>query len=282
MGTEQMEANVGRFDTAVRCDLSVLATLAHINWLNTQQLQALCFPGYSLGTVRTRLRHLQKARWIEAVRWRVGEPQGGQFWTISRQGTVIARRYFMLPATVSEVEVVRPSTALEQQEWCAQAMLRTLIVRLILEARERALLSHLALDLRCEYIRPAMHNVSTKPDTEINIVWEPATMKGADWLPWLMSSQPPDHATRYAIYIDRPAAATPFLWIAEERPLEVAERSIAIFVLHSDERHAAFQQRLQGLPVSRPIRTSSLSTLTTGISSRVWLNEHGGLCSLQP
>ncbi len=58
-------------DPTLQRDIAVLSALAHLGWLTTEQVHALCFPGAMVSTVRTTLRYFREAGWVYAARWRI-------------------------------------------------------------------------------------------------------------------------------------------------------------------------------------------------------------------
>jgi hypothetical protein len=188
-------------------EVTVLRTLAHVGWLTTDQLHALCFPGDAMATVRTTLRSLEDAGWICHARWRIKSTSGSNVWGIGYKGPFILSRYGDgVPPRL--LNLTRPSTAIEHEEWYVRLQARLLLVRLILCARQTALLAH--LDATFTDADPIISDVAsggTPPDAVFMITWAPPIVQRFDWLPWLHRgvARPGDHTVRYAVFFDRTA-----------------------------------------------------------------------------
>jgi hypothetical protein len=186
-------------------ELRVLRTLAHVGWLTTEQLHALCFPSDVMATVRTTLRQLEQAGWICHARWRIKSTSGSNVWGIGYKGPFILSRYGAdVPPNL--LNLTRPSTAMEHEEWFVCAQARLLLVRLVLNARCNSLLCH--IDVRFADTNPARGSAgggADQPDALLAIAWTPPVVHTSTWLPWL---DPPQHAdatrtVRYACFFAR-------------------------------------------------------------------------------
>ncbi len=262
--------NDGSLEAALNNDLAVLHTLAHVGWLTTQQVQALCFPGYTIATVRLRLRYLQEAHWIEHVRWRVSPSGGGHIWSITRQGVGIAERYLPVPVPTLISDLGRPTTALEQNEWRIRLAIRNLVVRLILAARRLALLSSLELTLPPYAWPPELAVPTMQPDVELAINWHPPTVKTDTWLPWSDLPSGADQTTHYVIYVERSTGLSHATWLPKACTARTEqEAQIPVVVLQQADRYEHIQEQLCSHDVDS-IRLSTWPSLEAGLLEGAW------------
>ena len=258
-------------DAALKCDLAVLNTLTHVGWLNMQLWQALCFPGLTIATVRTRLRYLEEAHWIEHIRWRVGPNNGGQIWSITWQGFQMVERYLPVLALRVAPDLTRPTTALEQEEWRVRLAIRTFVVRLILAARQRPLLSSFTLTLPQIGWPSALGGPALRPDGELSIAWQPAVVKPDNWLPWPSMTTDVVAAVRYPIYIDRAVELSHLSWLVEACAAEPSEqRCIPVVVLQREDHYRQAKQELEALSLQRSVRLATWVALDASIIQGGW------------
>ncbi len=262
-------------DDGLQGDLAVLQTLTHVGWLNTQQVQALCFAGYTMATVRTRLRYLEEAHWIEHVRWRVGQSGGGQFWNITRQGIGMAERYLPVRVPVLLPDLGRPSTALERAEWRIGVVTRNLIVRLILAARRMALLANLDLMLSPAAWPSELATPSHQPDVELVIQWHPPTVKSGTWLPWSDMPGEAGPATRYVIYVARCSEVSPLTLLMKACAARKEQSAhVPVVVLQEADRYGRIQEQLRTLDLGG-ISLSTWPALEAGLLEGGWHTSDG-------
>ncbi|GAC1519886.1 MAG: hypothetical protein NVS2B7_40590 [Herpetosiphon sp.] len=232
------------FESALHGDLAVLHSLAQAGWMNTQQLQALCFPGYSVMAVRTRLHYLEEATWIGHVRWRLGPSAGGQTWSITRRGRLVVERYLPVDIQWQACESGRPTTALERAEWRIGLAIRDLVVRLILAARRSALVCTLSVQIPPRVCPAELDNPCPQPDFELIIEWQPPVLKPNTWLPWLETARMATSAVCYAVYIDRAMALSPLTWPARITAVSSsASAKVPILVTSNADRHTFLKQQ---------------------------------------
>ncbi len=176
-------------DDTLRRDIAILSTLAHLHCATVLQLHALCFPYQTLATARITLYYLAEANFVIRTCWSLKREtrERGQIWTLTAKGHDLLRRYVHDVPALTFLDLARPSTSLQHEEWRVRLQVRTLVLRLLLEARRAPLLQCL------DVLLPTTANWPTswggapqvEPDALISIVWQPGTRKGGEWLPWL-------------------------------------------------------------------------------------------------
>lgn len=241
-----------RSTTLVTREITVLRTLALVGWLTTEQLHVLCFPGDAMATVRLTLRYLEGAGWLRHARWRIKATSGSNVWCLGHKGPLILNRYGDgTPPRV--VDLARPSTAIEHEEWFVRLQVRLLLVRLILEARQTVLLNDVNVTL--SDVEPSTHGFASDailPDVMFTAFWTPQVMHAFDWLPWLHVNNVrcDTEPTRYALYFDRTAhLANPVYARSPYKRLHAATSDHAIIVVPC----AADVERVQQcIPHSNP------------------------------
>jgi hypothetical protein len=89
-------------------------------------------------------------------------------------------------------------TALEHKEYRIQLTVRSLVVQLILEVRQTPHLASLTLALPQDAPpRLGTFHGALPPDAVLSIVWYPARVQPADWLPWLQPASAVEQAIHY-------------------------------------------------------------------------------------
>src|SRR3712207_6058476 len=138
-------------EDGLKRDVATLSTLAHLHCGTVQHLHALCFPHHARATVRVSLHYLAAAGFVAQSTWqtkrvsRMRGPEtreeGGQVWTLTPKGHALLQQYVPDVPPLAWIDLARPSTALEHEEWRVRLDVRTLLIRLVLEARSAALLN---------------------------------------------------------------------------------------------------------------------------------------------
>ena len=272
-----------RYEARLKRDLAVLKTLAHLGCTTFQHLHALCFPGCVAATARGALAHLCAADAITHTRWmlRHTNQQRGQIWALTTKGFDLLRRYEALPPTMLDIDLGRPSTAVEHDEWRVRMDVRTLIVALIVQARRAAFLTQLRMTL--PHTWPTAFGRECRPDAVLHIVWQAPSMKHSDWLPWPEAMSVRAQPIHYPIYLDRTAATSPVCWVQHAAgAVPVDYPCVAVVVLNSEERYIQAQQELTALRYHEPVRLNTWQALAAGVASTPWRDIQGRVCSLQP
>jgi len=267
-----MEAAQETVPAALAREVSVLSSLAHCGWLNTQQLQALCFHGFAISTVRTTLRYFEEAGWVHHVRWRVGSPDGGHIWAILPKGVRVLERY--LPVTPQLMQdLSRPSSALEQEEWRVQLAVRSFVTRFVLEARHQPLLATASVTLPTNTRRSELDCPRIEPDVSLFIEWERQTTQSSNWLPWTSPPSACGRPTQYALYCDRTVALSYLPWLIRTWTASVTtEPRIIVLLLNSEDRQVAARNVLNELDSKAPLRVAIWADLEHGIFQGNWRN----------
>lgn len=187
-------------------EVAVLSTLAQLGWVTTEHIHALCFPHSARATVRVALRAFEDAYWVQRARWRAKGAPGSHIWTLLPKGKHLLAQYGSLPTRQHIFDIDRPSTALEHNEWRIGLAVRTLITRLICEARQVALLAQCSVLLPNPWHGLFVDDVmQLPPDVIFSITWQPHVVYAATWLPWASSPNMDVHActNHYAVFFDR-------------------------------------------------------------------------------
>lgn len=261
-------------DAAVKREVAVLSTLAHLGSLSIQHLHALCFPNCMLATARTHLRYLEDAGYVRHARWRIKASSGyqGQMWTITTKGARMAEHYLPSAASHQILDLARPSTALEHEEWRVRIDVRSFLVKLIMEARRRPLLAHLALAQ--PRVWPAALNTGgydLVPDITLSIVWQPGHANPMDWLPW--QSGPSAHAgqpVEYAIWVDRNLGEFPVDRLLEGGVVCNGHSKATTCVVRGSEHYALAQDQNARLHQPVGVRLVTWEMLEEGIIAGGW------------
>lgn len=273
-------------DDVLKRDITVLATLAQLYCATVHQLHALCFPNHTVATVRLTLYYLAEAHFIARSRWKLKRQsqECGQIWILTAKGYDLLRRYVPLIPPLVRVELGRPNTALEHEEWRVRILVRTLVVRLLLEARRTPLLYGLGVQLPGTASWPSAWSQvpQSEPDAVVSIVWEPAKRHTPDWLPWIDGEPLPAGTVQYPIYVERTHARADIanlssIW-AELSPYTP---QIPLMILANEERCEEICQQLATLKRMPTIRMASAPSLQHGPVQSVWCNGHGVVCHLQ-
>lgn len=268
--------------SAVACELTLLHTVAHVGFATTDQLHTTCFLDEASSTVRLHLAAQRSAGCLALTPWRLPRvcQERGSVWTLTPTGRTTLYTYGVSVEAPATSTLAVPSTALERDEWRVRMAVRSLIVRLIVQARRSPTLADLRVQVRTDwptpYAPPRLHG-----DAQLDLVWTPATVHPRDWLPWTTGAPLHGAATRYLVYIDRPLAVDALL----HRALPCARHADATVVIlwQTAERLA---QALHYLPVigtlDCPIRMTTHDLLDRDLVDANWRDAHGRPCSLRP
>src|SRR3954453_2462005 len=132
-----MMHSASQVDDMLKRDGAILSTLAHFQCATVHQLHPLCFPSHTLATARITLYYLAEAHFIARSNWRLKREshERGQVWTLTAKGHALLQRYVQHTPPLTHIDLARPSSAIEHEEWRVRIQIRTLLVRLLLEAR---------------------------------------------------------------------------------------------------------------------------------------------------
>ncbi len=267
-------------DNMLKRDIAILSTLAHLHCATIHQIHALCFPYHTLATARTTLFYLGEARFVAHSTWRPrgGNYERGQVWTLTARGHDLLQRYAPHIPPLIPIDLGRPSTAVEHEEWRVRFRVRTLLVRLLVEARRTPLLHSIALELpwNVRWSTPSREIVQPEPDALVTVVWHPPERQPADWLPWLV---PIPHATstiHYPIYVERTQARTSLVdllptWM-ETWP---APSHIPVVIFQDEDHFEATSHQIATLPQLPTLRLATWTALEGGITQSQWRDERG-------
>lgn len=193
-------------DIGLQRDLAVLRTLAHVQWLTTEHIHALCFPGTGISTVRMTLRAMEDAGYMWHTRWRIKTSSGSHLWTMTAKGLRQLEYYGVHVPHNALCDLVRPSTSFEHVEWRIGLAVRKTLTCLVLEARRTSLLAHICMSFPSPWSgSSASSTPALSPDVLLSIVWMPSTVHSATWLPWVCDTpfDVPSGAKHYALFFDR-------------------------------------------------------------------------------
>ena len=274
-------------EDGLKRDVAILSTLAHLHCATVSQLHALCFPFHTLATARLTLHYLAEANFIARSTWRLKQEtyERGQVWILTAKGIDLLQRYALHVPPLARIDLGRPSTAVEHEEWRIRLQVRTLLIRLLLEARQTPLLHALEIRLPWSASWPTAWGQVPLPDPDacVSVTWSPAERKGADWLPWLDPGQAHDHTIHHPIYLERAYARANLLNLVPAPPRRGPdEQVVPLLILRDDARCLPIVQQLQTLPNAPAVRLASRAALDRGLTHAPWLDEHGAACSLQP
>ncbi len=272
-------------DDTLKRDVAILSTLAQFHCATVPQLHALCFPHHALATARTTLFYLAEAHFIARSTWRVRglSKERGQVWILTAKGHDLLQRYTPPLPPLARLDLCRPSTALEHDEWRVRIWIRTLLVRFLLEARRTPFLHGLEVQLPGNSSWPTSwaQLSQPEPDAFISVVWQPAVRQATDWLPWLASGPLVDTVIHYPIFVERTHAQTN---VAELVPVWTANSSpslhIPIVILQDEARYAAISAQVSRLSPASTIRIATWTALEAGITQDDRRDEHNLGCGL--
>lgn len=269
---------------ALRRDVAILSTLAHLHCATLSQLHALCFPFHAVATARLTLSNLERASFVAHTTWRLKQrsPERGQVWTLTARGADLLQHYVPHVPPLARLDLACPSSAIEHEEWRVRLQLRTLLVRLLLEARTTALLHCITIQLPWQANWPTTWGAGPQPEPDalVSIVWHPADRLPADWLPWL-DTPLLDGAICYPIYLERAHTRTS---VTDLLPVwaTTVPTHIPIVVLQDDDRYITTSRDLASLSQVAPLRLATWSALEGSITHEQWRDGHGAACGLRP
>jgi hypothetical protein len=209
----------------------------------------------------------------------------GQVWTLTLKGYNLLQQYAADVPPLASIDLARPSTALEHEEWRVRLDVRTLLMRLVLEARSTALLNCVEIRLPSSTPWPTawMCVPCSPPDAVVSILWSPAIHRPADWLPWIAPARGPVGPIRYPIYLERSQSHRSVTDIARAwRQVSSKHLHIPVVILQSEDRYALIFQQLATLPQAPSFRLTTWAGLESGISQGQWRDERGATCGLRP
>ena len=282
-------------EDGLRRDVAVLSTLAHLHYGTIQQLHALCFPKYALATTRVSLHYLAAAGFVAHSTWRsrrgsyIPGPEmageRGQVWTLTAKGWHLLQQYAVTVPPLTPVDLARPSTALEHEEWRVRLDVRFLLVRLVLEARERALLNDVEIILPDGTGWPEAWQYAPcpPPDALLSVRWSPVVCQPPDWLPWIGPVTVLTNQIRYPIYLERSLSRRSITEVVcAWSQASTTHPFIPIVILRTEDRLVSTYQHAEALPQSPPLRMTTWNALETGVLHGQWRDEHGRICGLHP
>ncbi len=281
------EHAVAQLDDPLKRDIAVLTALAQLHCATVHQLHALCFPYHTVATARLTLYYLAEAHFISRSNWRLRREsqERGQVWTLTAKGHDLLQRYVPRISPLAHIDLARPSSAIEHEEWRVRIQIRTFLVRLLLEARRTAVLNCIQVQLPWDvsWPTPCGDAPQPEPDALLAVVWYPAKRQSATWLPWLEPDTEPSNAIQYPIYLERTYARTS---LADLLPLWAVNwpvpGSIPVAIFQNDDLYVAASQHIATLSHVRPLRLATLRSLETALGLEQWRNEHGTACGLRP
>ena len=266
-------------DDTLKRDVAILSTLAQFHCATVPQLHALCFPYHALATARTTLFYLAEAHFIARSTWRVRglSQERGQVWILTAKGHDLLQRYMPHLPPLARIDLGRPSTALEHEEWRVRIWLRTLLARLLLEARHVPFLHCLEVQFPGSANWPTSWGqlAQPEPDALISVVWHPAERQATDWLPWLACQSLPDIAIRYPIFVERAYA---LMNVAELLPVRIAMSSLSlvipIVILQDEARYTSASEHVSMLAPAHLVRITTRAALERGTTHNQWQGMH--------
>lgn len=258
---------------------TVLATLAHLGCATLSQLHALCFPEAFAATVRLSLTTLMEAGLVTHSHWRLSHDERCQVWTITTKGLDRLRDELPRLSQRHAPDLNRPSTSSETDEWRVRIDVRTLLVGLVLEAREQALCASASMTASVLYPSPMRFDQPPRPDATIGIAWEPPTVQATDWLPWTAAPSQADE-TRYVVYVERQGQHRTFEhWLAH--CIEERQNGTPLLILATAEHYAEVTRLVAEHDHASPIRLCLRSDLTSGLLRAPWRDTTGRSCGLR-
>lgn len=289
-----MQAPTG-LETGLKRDVAILSTLAHLHCGTVQHLHALCFPHHATATVRMSLHYLAAAGFVAQSPWqtkRASKIRGlemsrerGQVWTLTPKGHDLLQQYMANVPPLAWIDLARPSTSLEHEEWRVRLDVRTFLMRLVLEARSTALLNCVEVRLPNRAAWPVVCTDAPlpPPDALVSILWSPAIPQAAEWLPWIAPATGPASMVHYPIYIERSQSQRSVTDVARAWSQAATKQlHIPVMIFQREERFASTYQQLADLPQSPSFRLATWTVLEAGIAQEQWRDERGMLCGLHP
>jgi hypothetical protein len=121
------------------------------------------------------------------------------------------------------------------------------------------------------------------PDGLVSILWSPAMLQPADWLPWMAPVTGPVCAIRYPIYLERSQSQRSVTDIARAWCQTSSEQiHIPVVILQSEDHYVLSYQQLATLAQAPSFRLTTWAALKSGVSQGQWRDEHGKTCGLHP
>jgi len=259
----------------------VLATLAHLGCATLSQIHALCFPQAFASTVRLALIGLVEAGLITHSHWRLSHGERCQVWTMTTKGLDRLRQDAPHLATGHAPDLNRPSTSCEKDEWQVRIAVRTLLVRLIMEARQQPVCATASVTTSLLYPVPLMPTYPIQPDAQITIAWSSPIVQATDWLPWTTPAAPSEPgSTCYTLHVERHGHPTTLArWV--EHCVSTAQDATPLLILATPERYAPVTTLLQQ-HAAHAVRLCSRAEIATGWTTAPWRDARGQPCSITP
>jgi hypothetical protein len=256
-------------------DHTIVSTLAHLGCASFEQLHALCFPNAVLATARLKLNTLIDGGVIMHSPWRLPSRSrhSGHVWTITQQGLDMLERAGTRTAA-SIPDMGRPSTGREYEEWRVRLLVRTFVVRLILEARQDPLCANLSVTFLLAHPTPLGPLYAAQPDALLSVRWEPAAVQAPDWLPWCGAAAHDAAAARYRIYVERQGNVASLDQLIERSVDQPAPGVPLVLMTTADRQRIAFDL-LRHRGYSQVFRIAQWGALQTSVDGRVWRDAAG-------
>ena len=275
------------FEDGLRRDIAILSTLAHLHCATVSHLHALCFPFHTLATARLTLRYLAEANFIARSMWRLKREtdERGQVWVLTAKGIDLLQRYVPHVPPLARISLARPSTAVEHEEWRIRLQVRTLLVRLVLEARQTRLLHAAEVQFPWSASWPTAWGTAPLPvaDACIIVTWQPAERKASDWLPWIDPTPAQGHTVHHPIYLERTQAHVNLLDLLPAwSQHHLDEQPIPLVIVRDDRRCQPLVQQLQAVADAPVVRLTNWAGLDGGLVHARWWDEHGATRGLMP
>jgi len=273
-------------DAGLRRDVAILSTLAHLHCATVVQLHALCFPYHALATARITLHYLAEAHFINRSPWRLKyeSTERGQVWTLAARGHDLLQRYVPDIPPLARLDLGRPSTAVEREEWRVRLQVRLVLLRLVLEARTTPLLRCLAIQLpgSMNWLAAWSSRVQLEPDALVSVVWHPAERQQRDWLPWLDAGPLPASAIHYPIFVERTHTRAE---LAELLPVwaaaEPAPQHMSVVIVRNEDRYTAISNHLATLPLATSLQLATWADLDGDTTQHLWRDMRGAAGGLR-
>jgi hypothetical protein len=257
-------------DDTLRRDVAILSTLAQLHCATIPQLYALCSPNHTLTTVRTSLFYLAEAHCIAHSTWRVRglTRERGQVWVLTAKGHETLRRYSPHFPPLACIDLGRPSTALEYEEWRVRIWIRTMLVRFLLHARYTSFLNRLEFQLpwNPSDLVPSKPTLPPEPDATVLVVWHPAERQPNDWLPWLVplpaSQSVSQSVVCYPIFVERTHARIDIASLVSSwSATSIPSHYVPLVILQDEARSAEVHTQVSMLPAASSIRIVTRTAL---------------------
>lgn len=269
-------------DAAVTYGVALLHTIGHLQFATIDHLHAICMPEETISRARLSLAALRAGGYVTATPWRLPRvcQERGSVWTLTPGGRTWLYGYGITVETLPTPELDVPSTPLERDEWRIRMAVRSLIVRLVVQARRVPTVADIRVQVYADwptpYAPPRMEG-----DAQLDVVWTSPIVQPPDWLPWTASSTVHSGAARAFIYVDRPLPPDRVLHFALERASQADATAVVIW--QTAERLAQAVDALAALPAHDvSIRMTTYDLIASDVFGASWRDARGRPCSLRP